>query len=330
MHNKKILMFGPSYFGYTECIVSQLQAMGAHVDLYNDRPTNSVFCKTMVRYQIKAYHPAVVSYYTRTAEANKDKDYDYICVIKGECVDATIMKTLREHFPRAKCILYLWDGLHNIPRGTARLSLFDRVLTFDPNDAKKFGLTFRPLFFRQEYAKLSAEPSHYDYDVAFIGTAHSIRPKLVKAVEDICKREGKSCFQYLFLPHKLVYLHEKLLNKDYRKVRMGDIHFTPISAEEVRRIYDTSRCILDIEHISQWGLTIRTIEMIGMGKKFITTNADIKQYDFYNPNNILILDRDNPQIPAEFWETPYQPVPQEIINRYSLETFVRELFEVKE
>jgi len=70
--------------------------------------------------------------------------------------------------------------------------------------------------------------------------------------------------------------------------------------------------------------------MIGMGKKLITTNTGIKKYDFYNPKNILILDRDNPQIPPEFWDSPYEPIPQQIIDRYSLASFVRELFEVKE
>ena len=328
MQNKKVLMFGPSYFGYTECIVSQLEAMGAKVDLYNDRPNNGALCKALVRYQVKLYYPKVVAHYTAAAEANKDKDYDYIFVIKSECVDANIMQMLRAHFPRAKCILYMWDGLNNIPNGTERLSLYDRVLTFDHEDAEKYGIILRPLFFRKEYARLSQEPDRYDYDVSFIGTAHTIRPKLVKAVEAICKAEGRTCFRYLFLPHPLVYWYNKLLNKDYRKVRKSDIHFTSISADEVRRIYDTSRCILDVEHVAQRGLTIRTIEMIGMGKKLITTNTGIQKYDFYNPKNILILDRENPQIPAEFWESAYEPVPQEIINRYSLESFVRELFEV--
>lgn len=330
MQNKKVLMFGPSYFGYAECIVAQLEAMGAQVDFYNDRPNNSGLCKALVRYQVKAYYPKVVAHYTNAAEENKDKDYDFIFVIKSECVDANIMKMLREHFPRAKCILYMWDGLHNIPHGTERLCLYDRVATFDHNDAEKYDLILRPLFFRKEYATPSAAPDHYDYDVSFIGTAHSIRPKMVKAVADICKKEGRNIYQYLFLPSKLVYFYNKLFNKAYRKVRKGDIHFTSISADEVRRIYDTSRCILDVEHVSQRGLTIRTIEMIGMGKKLITTNTGIKKYDFYNPKNILILDRDNPQIPAEFWESAYEPIPQKIINRYSLESFVRELFEVKE
>ena len=74
MQNKKVLMFGPSYFGYAECIVSQLEAMGAQVDFYNDRPNNSGLCKALVRYQVKAYYPTVVAHYTNAAEENKDKD----------------------------------------------------------------------------------------------------------------------------------------------------------------------------------------------------------------------------------------------------------------
>ena len=120
MQNKKVLMFGPSYFGYAECIVSQLEAMGAQVDFYNDRPNNSGLCKALVRYQVKAYYPTVVAHYTNAAEENKDKDYDFIFVIKSECVDANIMQMLREHFPRA---MYRPWGVSSrtLPFSTARL-----------------------------------------------------------------------------------------------------------------------------------------------------------------------------------------------------------------
>ena len=152
---------------------------------------------------------------------------------------------------------------------------------------------------------------------------------MVKAVENLCKQEGRNIYLYLFLPSKLVYFYNKLFNKAYRKVHISDIHFTSISADEVRRIYDTSRCILDVEHVSQRGLTIRTIEMIGMGKKLITTNTGSTQYDFYNPSNICVIDRDNPAI-GDFWDKPYQPIPDAVIARYSLESFVREIFDKKE
>ena len=51
---------------------------------------------------------------------------------------------------------------------------------------------------------------------------------------------------------------------------------------------------------------MRTIEIaLGMRKKSITTNLDIKEYDFYDKNNILIIDRKNPIINKEFLETNY-------------------------
>ena len=44
MKGKKILMFGPDFFGYREKIAEELMAMGAQVDLYDARPSNSAFC----------------------------------------------------------------------------------------------------------------------------------------------------------------------------------------------------------------------------------------------------------------------------------------------
>ena len=51
-------------------------------------------------------------------------------------------------------------------------------------------------------------------------------------------------------------------------------------------IFSDSRCILDAPQAGQVGLTIRTIECLGAKRKLVTTNSDIKNYDFYNENNI--------------------------------------------
>ncbi len=330
MKDKKILMFGPSFFGYAECIAAHLRSLGAQVDLYDERPNNGVVCKTMLRYNIRLYRPKVAAYYKAVAEENRGQDYDYIFVIKSEAIDSDILRMLREYFPKAQCILYLWDAVDNVPGGKEKLRIYDRVLTFDHVDANTYGLPLRPLFFRQEYAPSVSETENFTYDVSFIGTAHSIRPKVVHAVEQQCLDESRTCFKYLFLPHLFVFLYSKLLNPAFRKVHIADIHFESISPAQIRQIYDASRCILDVEHIAQRGLTMRTIEMAGMGKKLITTNTGIQKYDFYNPNNICIIDRQNPRIPAEFWSSEYVPVPREIIARYSLDSFVRDIFDIKE
>lgn len=57
-----------------------------------------------------------------------------------------------------------------------------------------------------------------------------------------------------------------------------------------------SKAQIEIQHPSQKGLTTRAFESLGTKTKLITTNPAIRQYDFYNSNNILIIDRNNPVI----------------------------------
>jgi len=320
-------MFAPLFFGYGEIIAKQLESMGATVDLFNERPGNSAWSKIMVRYNVRFYHPIIEKYFDRIITENKGKDYDFIFVIKGEAINSSISKKLRQAYPHAKMIVYYWDSLKNIPDGPAKLKLYDHALTFDPVDAKTYGIPLRPLFYHKTYDASASTVTQYQYDFSFIGTAHTIRPRIVK---QLSQQYHYHFFSYLFLPHPIVFLYNKLLNRDYRDVHWRDIHFTPIDSKQIRKIYDKSYCILDVEHAKQNGLTMRTIEIVGSQKKLITTNTTIKDYDFYNPNNICIIDRINPQIPTEFMQTPYTPIPSNIQQRYTLESFVKDIFEIEE
>ena len=75
---------------------------------------------------------------------------------------------------------------------------------------------------------------------------------------------------------------------------------------------------------------MRTIELVGMQKKIITSNPMVKEYDFYNPANICVIDRQNPVVEESFWDLEYEPVPQQILDKYSIKAFVREIFDLKE
>ena len=62
-----------------------------------------------------------------------------------------------------------------------------------------------------------------------------------------------------------------------------------------------------------------------MKRKFITTNKDIVNYDFYNSNNILVIDRKNPIIDFDFLMTPYEELDENIYYKYSLENWILEV-----
>ena len=45
-------------------------------------------------------------------EALKEKEYDFILVIRGEYTPKETLELLKEKYSSAKLILYMWDGLH--------------------------------------------------------------------------------------------------------------------------------------------------------------------------------------------------------------------------
>ena len=92
--------------------------------------------------------------------------------------------------------------------------------------------------------------------------------------------------------------------------------------ETLYAIYADSKCIVDVENPGQHGLTMRSIETLGLRRKFITTNADIINYDFYNPNNILVIDRKNPIVNMSFFDKAYEELPKEIYEKYSLRSWI--------
>ena len=117
-----------------------------------------------------------------------------------------------------------------------------------------------------------------------------------------------------------------LRNKAFRKMGLKSVSYTPKTTKEIATIIRNSKIIMDANDVLQEGLTLRTIETMVSGKRMITTNKAILDYDFYNPNNICVVDRKNIVIPQEFLDGAYEKVPAEILERYTAEGWVNDVF----
>lgn len=324
--NKRVLMFCAPFFGYDKRLFLALEEAGFRVDLYDEKPSTGFVHKACIRYNVGLYRPVIRRYIQSVIAKNADIQYNYVFVVKGEAINGEAIGLLRQAYPKAKFILYLWDSVANIPECESRITLYDRVLTFDPADAEKYSLPYLPVPYGKEHVTYQ-QTEQYDYDIAFIGTVHSVRPRVVKQVVQSCEQMGKRCYVYFYCPHILVYLLNKLTNRDFRWIKLKEVHFDALSPQEVCDIYGASRCILDVEHPRQQGTTTRPVEMLPMKKKIITTNPMVKEYPFYHENNFLIIDRQAPQLDPVFLQTPYIPVDEAVLERYSPGSFVQQLME---
>lgn len=318
---KNILIFCPAFFGYENRIADAFRDEGFEVNLYDERPNKSFICKLALRFNLKFYKPIVKKHISKIIEQNKNIHYEYIFVVKGEAIGETEIEMLRQAYPNTKMILYFWDSVANVPDGEKKMSLYDRVFTFDPEDSEKYKIPFLSIPYGKEYTKCE-KTNDYKYDVSFIGTAHSVRPRVVKQIKKQCEQMGRKCFTYFYSPHIMVYLFNKLTNKDYRYLSLKDVNFKALSTKEVCDIYNASRCVLDIEHPNQHGTTTRPVEMLLMQKKIITTNPYVKNFEFFNHNNFFIIDRECSKIDEHFFESEYLAVTQDVLYNYSPQKFV--------
>ena len=323
MKGKRVLFFAAQLFGYQDEIRSTMEKLGAVVDYFDERPANNFFVKAMIRLNRRVISPYINAYHRQIINDTSQFTYDYIFIIKGESISVNSIKLMRQIHPNAKIIMYQWDSVANNKNALLLMPHVDKNFSFDKIDCEKYGLTFRPLFFIDDYAKVSLERSKLRYDTLFIGTVHGDRYSIVQQINEAL--HGKS-YSWFYFPSRLLYYKKCLQDHTVRMAGANVFQFKPMHKEYILQLFGQAKTVIDIQHPKQTGLTMRCIETIGAKRKLITSNIHIKEYDFYNPNNILVIDRRNPIINENFINTPYEDIPDNIYQNYSINGWLTQIF----
>jgi hypothetical protein len=327
LSGKNIVLLCPRFFDYEKEIKSVLENLGANVIWFDDRPSNDFFSKAIIRVNKNFLSRKIDAYYERIINeiSKTELQIDYILFVNPESINVKSIDLIKKTFSKGRLILYMWDSFRNRKKNIELLPFFNSKFTFDPKDVEDYGLEFRPLFFIDKYMAVEKKAK---YDLLFIGTAHSDRYQFVKRIlSDLnYKLIAKT---YFFLSSKLLFLVKKLTDKDFRAVKYKDVSFKSLSHVDNADLMSQSMSILDVNHPQQIGLTMRTFETLGAQRKLITTNQDIKNYDFYNENNILVVDRKKPVIGEEFFLKPFEPYSSEMLFKYSIHGWISSLFNLK-
>ena len=329
LENKNILFISTETFGIEKNIKEKLEGLGAKVDYYNERPSNTILVKGLIRLKSRYVQKIINKYYNSILEEIINKEYDYLFVIKGEAIPVFFLKSFIKNHPQTDRIFYTWDSILNNNNAIKLLDFFNNKSTFDDKDAIKYNMNLRPLFYFDDFRQFeSSNISQYKYELLHIGTAHSDRYILTNKITNWCKNKGLETYSFFFLQSRIVYFFYKFFDNSFKSFDYKKISFKSLSTSDIIDFYKKSRVILDINHPDQVGLTMRTFEAIGANKKIITTNEQIKNYNFYNPINILIINRNSIQLNEEFFKTPYQKIEKDIYYNLSLDGWVKEIFNI--
>lgn len=326
LKEKNILIISIKFFNYENLIKKQLETMGAHVDLYDERPSNSFFSKAIIRIKKELYSVKINQHFKKITEEIKNKKYDYFLLIKGEATPKFFLDFLKSNNPDIQLIFYTYDSFKNNSNGLEISNYFNTKFTFDSQDAIQYKMGFRPLFFAEDYGRLNCTTKVFLNDLAFIGTAHSDRYSISEKAKMWCEKQTLNMFTFYFSPSKILFKFKKLADKEFKNFDEKKISFKSLTHKEIVDIYENTKVILDINHPGQNGLTMRTFETLGAGRKLITTNPKVKIYPFYDSQNIYIIERGNIQFEEDFFKTDFKEMSSEIRESMSLKGWVQEVF----
>ena len=328
LSGKTVLLLAPKFFEYELEIKKELENLGAKVIYFDERPKNDFFTKVFIRLNLKSFiSKKIDDYYKNIIQEIKDESIDYLLLVDVETVPLKFIEKTILMNPKLKVLTYFWDSVKNRKKSLEYLAYSNKLFSFDLKDAEAdIRIESLPLFYIDDYKNIANIENELVYDISFIGTVHSDRYKIIKKIEEQAKKLDLKTYFYFYSPSKILFFFQKLFKKDFKYIKWKDVSFKSLSKSDVINIIEKSKCIIDIQHPKQTGLTMRTIEMLGGKKKLLTTNIEIMKYDFYNTDNILLLDRNNPKINVDFFGKEYKNLTDDIYKKYSINQWLKTIF----
>lgn len=323
----RVLILSPSTFGYERRITAAVGEVGHDVLWHDERIGNSITVKVLTRLRLVRFVPGFMAFHVnKIISAAKSIDAETILIVNPETLRTIDYRKVREAFPNSRIVIYKWDSLKQKPLDEETYKWVDAIYSFDPDDCKKdHRLKHWPLFHCHKARQEPNEQPTYQYDFAFVGSAHLRRIKLLAKAERQLNAAQRPYFFKLVSPSPFHHLIFVIARKWFGYT--SDLSLKALDYSDYLNVISQSRCILDVEFQRQSGLTMRTIEVVFSGTPLATTNTELKHYEFYDANRMFFLDEDKLMMPS--LENADQLVDEELYNKYSITNWVNLVLEGK-
>ena len=323
--DKKIILIMPPDFGVYQVIEQNLRYMGfEQVTVISplfryktkDRILNFIQKSLLGNKEYKKqlidnYYTAEVS---QTLSSFAPKSIDYAIVIRPDKLD---LKTIEKiHSTAHKVVAYQWDGLARFPKVFKVINQFERFFVFDLEDYHRYRYQHPNL--------LSCSNFYFDIpeesipvnknEVLYVGVYIKSRiESLLKITKKLSENQALTLNINLFIGRKKNPFH-------YPHITFFS---EGLNYAQYLTLTKKAAVLLDIKTVEHSGLSFRIFEAIKYGKKLITDNVSVKQYDFYHPNNFFVFENDNWDTLDDFLKSEYVPISEEIKQKYSFSNWVK-------
>lgn len=315
---KKILLVGLNYHDYTREIVAELRALGHEVTFHDIQP-GRLHLKVLRKWAPSRYVHALDRYHDGILAAERGRRYDLVLFIQVHQMAPRTVSAMRREFEGAEFVLYNWDAVTNHDY-RPYLQWFDRVYTFDPQDARELGLRYLPLFCIRAFQNLRRRDQGRGAIYLVGNIVNPRRYEAIHAFKRYCQLER---IEFRYFLHGSTHALTLLLRRGSLPL---DVSLRSIPMPEFIDMIETSTAVFDFANHRQSGYTMRIVENLCAGKKIVTNNARIREEPFFSDDRIHVFnDLDFSGI-KEFLARPLR-MPESTFPEFHLSSFVRRLVE---
>lgn len=317
MRNKKVIAIITTHsFGYIDFLVEKLN-LNENVDLtYINIDAIPFLYKNkfsrIVNFILKLVLLPGLKEQNRTnfiKNRISDKEiFDQILIIRPDKLRKDVLGFLRKNSGQLTC--FLFDGIENFKSQKKTITYFDSIYSYDKRDVEKFNFQFLTNYIYDD--KIAQNTI---VNKAFNISSFDNRFPLLEKLANYLTVNQVS-FRFIVKKNKLFNHNTIEITKEY------------FPLNDVKKIISSSLVMVDLQKNNQLGLSFRVFEALGYKKKLITNNQDITTYDFYNKNNIFVINNENIEVPIDFFESEYEDIDPLIFNKYKLENWIFEVFKV--
>tara|TARA_B110000046_G_scaffold31558_1_gene33584 strand:- start:1404 stop:2351 length:948 start_codon:yes stop_codon:yes gene_type:complete len=313
---KKIVIVGPPSFGYLTKINEALTSFS------DVESTIILIDKSSFKYK-NLLHRLLNSFSKVFLNKNLKKEYlntflidsikklgqqDVIFMIRPDLLSPKTLNFLKTQTQSLTAFYY--DSTRRFPKKIDIINYFDTVYSYDKLDVETYNLEFLTNYIFDERENVNFEQLFFN--ISTFDYRYQSMEGLANYIDE--KKWSKEILIYGsngLKSDSLTLIHEQIP--------------VDVVADKINR----SKIIIEIQRKEQIGLSFRVFEALGQRKKLITTNTDIVNYDFYHPQNILVIDEAAINIPEDFVNSPYIPVSDKILDKYRLRNWTKKLFDLE-
>jgi len=218
--------------------------------------------------------------------------------------------------PDCRVYLFFWNIITDRRKNHLLFTDQDAIYSTDRSDCASYGFRYNHMFYcKKLYVPRTEENARR---IFFLGVDKG-RGRYITLLKKQLARCGLDCDISL-----ICHSRDRKYRRELESVLTDRVLSYPEYCGRIRQC----GILLDICQPGQRALTMRVVESVYYSKKLITNNADIINYDFYHPNNIMLLPDDVGQLTEEsirrFLKLPFVPYPESILDAYDMSHWAKQ------